>query len=43
MNNHLISGQNIKKSFYDANLSVNVLKGIEINIEKNQSISIVSY
>ena len=41
MNNHLISGQNIKKSFYDANLSVNVLKGIEINIEKNQSISII--
>ena len=41
MNNQLISGQNIKKSFNDGNLSVNVLKGVEINVEKNQSISII--
>jgi len=41
MNNKLIIGQNITKSFNDGDLSVNVLKNAEINIEKNQSISIV--
>ncbi len=41
MNNQLISGKKIKKSFNDGNLSVNVLKGVEISVEKNQSISII--
>ena len=41
MNNQLITGKNIKKSFNDGNLSVNVLKGVEINVEKNKSISII--
>ena len=41
MNSRLITGQNLRKSFNDGNLSVNVLKGVEISIEKKQSISII--
>ena len=41
MSNQLITGKNIKKSFNDGDLSVKVLKGLEISVEKNQSISII--
>ena len=41
MNNSLITTKNIKKSFNDGDLSVDVLKGIELNVKKNESIAII--
>ena len=41
MSNILIAAQNIRKSFNDGDLSVDVLKGIEFSIQKNQSIAII--
>ena len=41
MSNILIAAQNVRKSFNDGDLSVDVLKGIEFSIQKNQSIAII--
>ena len=41
MSNILITAQNVRKSFNDGDLSVDVLKGIEFSIERNQSIAII--
>ena len=41
MSNILITAQNVRKSFNDGDLSVDVLKGIEFSIQKNQSIAII--
>ena len=41
MSNILIAAQNIRKSFNDGDLSVDVLKGAEFSIQKNQSIAII--
>ena len=41
MSNILIAAQNVRKSFNDGDLSVDVLKGIEFSIERNQSIAII--
>ena len=41
MNNSLITTKNIKKSFNDGDLSVDVLKGIELDVKKNESIAII--
>ena len=41
MSNILIAAQNIRKSFNDGDLSVDVLKGIEFGIQRNQSIAII--
>ena len=41
MSNILIAAQNVIKSFNDGDLSVDVLKGIEFSIQKNQSIAII--
>ena len=40
MSNILIAAQNVRKSFNDGDLSVDVLKGIEFSIQRNQSIAI---
>ena len=41
MSNILIAAQNVRKSFNDGDLFVDVLKGIEFSIQKNQSIAII--
>jgi len=41
MSNILIAAQNVRKSFNDGDLSVDVLKGIEFGIQRNQSIAII--
>ena len=41
MNDILIAAQNVRKSFNDGDLSVDVLKDIEFSIQKNQSIAII--
>ncbi len=41
MSNILIAAQNVRKSFNDGDLSVDVLKDIEFSIQKNQSIAII--
>ena len=41
MNEQLIVAQDVKKSFNDGHLSVNVLKGVELTVKKQQSVSII--
>ena len=41
MSNILIAAQNVRKSFNDGDLSVDVLRGIEFSIQRNQSIAII--
>ena len=41
MNEKLIVAQDVKKSFNDGHLSVNVLKGVELTVKKQQSVSII--
>jgi len=41
MSSQIITGLNLRKSFNDGNLSVDVLKGVAITVEKGQSISII--
>ena len=41
MSNVLLTANSVKKSFNDGDLSVNVLKGIELSVNKNETISII--
>ena len=41
MSSQIITGLNLRKSFNDGNLSVDVLKGVAITVEKGHSISII--
>ena len=41
MSNILIAAKNVRKSFNDGDLSVDVLRGIEFSIQRNQSIAII--
>ena len=41
MSNVLLTADSVKKSFNDGDLSVNVLKGIELSVNKNETISII--